>query len=293
MTVLRGAVWLVGAGPGDPELLTVKAVRVLREAEVVAYDELVSDEILACAPPQAERIPVGRRAGGCKHHDERIHPLVIARAKQGRVVVRLKGGDPFVFGRGGEEAEALAEAGIACEVVPGISAALGAAASARIPLTHREASASVTFATAHRARDEAGDLARAVPPTGTVVLYMALGRLEATMRALVASGRAPDTPVAIVAAATTPRERVVTGTVATIAAIAERARIEAPAIAIVGDVVGRAVDQPVRRTSRIVRSSSCSSAQRSTSSRIASAQASRSSLVETSSTSLSVIRPRS
>src|SRR5271165_5295135 len=152
--IRRGKVWLVGAGPGDPELLTVRAHRLLASARVVAYDELVAPEILAIAPDDAERIPVGRRAKGCRHHEARIHPLVIERALEGKDVVRLKGGDPFVFGRGGEEAEELAAARIPFDVVPGISAALGAAASAHIPLTHREASQSVTFATAHGAGED-------------------------------------------------------------------------------------------------------------------------------------------
>jgi siroheme synthase len=131
---------LVGAGPGDPDLLTVRAHRLLSSADVLAYDELVSPEILAIAPASAERIAVGRRAQGCRHHEARIHPAVIERALSGRDVVRLKGGDPFVFGRGGEEAEELAAARVPFEVVPGISAALGAAASTHIPLTHRDVS---------------------------------------------------------------------------------------------------------------------------------------------------------
>jgi len=147
--IRRGKVWLVGAGPGDPELLTVRAHRLLTTASVVAYDELVPAGVLALAPAAAERIPVGRRAGGCRHHEARIHPLIVERALEGKDVVRLKGGDPFVFGRGGEEAEELATARVPFEVVPGISAALGAAAAAGLPLTHRECAASVTLVTAH------------------------------------------------------------------------------------------------------------------------------------------------
>src|ERR1700733_10348284 len=127
--VLRGKVWLVGAGPGDPELLTVRAHRLLTQARVVAFDELVSPAVLALVPADAERIPVGRRAGGCRHHEARIHPLIVVRALEGRDVVRVKGGDPFVFGRGGEEGEELEAARVPFEVVPGISAAMGAAAS--------------------------------------------------------------------------------------------------------------------------------------------------------------------
>ena len=233
---------MVGAGPGDPELLTVRAARLLLEAEVVAYDELVADEILDLAPKSAERIAVGRRANGCRHHDEKIHPLVIERAREGFDVVRLKGGDPFVFGRGGEEAEELARAGIPFEIVPGISAALGAAATSGIPLTHREAASSVTFATAHAATDD-GDpkLALTVPLTGTVVLYMGLSRIGETARALVVAGRSGETPVAVVASATRPEQRIVVATLATIASAVTAAKLEAPAVVIVGEVVARAV----------------------------------------------------
>src|SRR5580658_9802180 len=147
----RGKVWLVGAGPGDPELLTVKAHRLLASARVVAYDELVSPAVLALAPADAERIPVGRRAAGCRHHEARIHPTIVLRALAGRDVVRLKGGDPMIFGRGGEEAEELEAARVPFEIVPGISAALAAAAESHIPLTHRELASQVTFATAHAA----------------------------------------------------------------------------------------------------------------------------------------------
>lgn len=242
-----GKVWLVGAGPGDPELLTLKAVRALREADVVAYDELISDEILAMAPPHAERIPVGRRANGCRHHDEKIHPIVIERALEGRVVVRLKGGDPMIFGRGGEEAEELAAAGVPFEIVPGISAALGAAASTGIPLTHREAAASVTFATAHASKGD-GDpkLAVTVPITGTVVLYMGLGRLAETAASLIAAGRAPSTPVAVVSHATRPTQRTVTGTLDTIVERVAAAALPGPALIVVGDVVARAVASAAR-----------------------------------------------
>jgi uroporphyrin-III C-methyltransferase len=240
-----GKVWLVGAGPGDPELLTLKAARALAEADVVAYDELISEENLAMAPASAERIPVGRRANGCRYHEDKIHPAVIERAHAGKIVVRLKGGDPMVFGRGGEEAEELAAAGVPFEVVPGISAALGASASTGIPLTHREAAASVTFATAHAAKAD-GDpkLAVTVPITGTVVLYMGLGRLEQTARDLINAGREPSTPVAVIAHATRPTQRTVIGTLETIAADVAHASLPAPALIVVGDVVSRAVASP-------------------------------------------------
>jgi uroporphyrin-III C-methyltransferase len=243
--IRRGKVWLVGAGPGDPELLTVRAHRLVAQARVLAYDELVSPAVLALAPPDAERIPVGRRAGGCRHHEARIHPLVVVRALEGHDVVRLKGGDPFVFGRGGEEAEELAAARVPFEVVPGISAALGAAASSGIPLTHREHASSVTFATAHAASGDGTPVIDAnVPREGTVVFYMGLGRLEATCAALVAGGRSPTTPAAVIARATLPDERVVVGTLADIAARAAAATLEPPALLVVGEVVARRVSSP-------------------------------------------------
>jgi uroporphyrin-III C-methyltransferase len=241
--VRRGKVWLVGAGPGDPELLTVRAHRLLTEARVVAYDELVSAAILALLPAQAERIPVGRRASGCRHHEARIHPLVVVRALEGKQVVRLKGGDPMVFGRGGEEAQELSAARIPFEIVPGISAALAAAARTGIPLTHRECASGVTLATAHAARD--GDVCLdSVPAAGTIVFYMGLARIGPTCAALITGGRAPETPAAVVSKATQPEERVVFGTLANIGAHAEHACLEAPALLVVGDVVARRVESP-------------------------------------------------
>lgn len=247
---LRGAghVYLVGAGPGDPELLTVRAHRILARARVVAYDELVSEDILAIAPPDAERIPVGRRRGTCPDAPP-IHPKVLERALEGVEVVRLKGGDPMIFGRGGEEAEELAALGISFEVVPGISAAIGASASSGIPLTHREVAASVTFATAHRRSEHEGagsHLGARVPAEGTVVLYMGLATLRAAASELVAGGRRPETPVAVVSHATRPEERTIVADLATIADVVERREIRAPALVIVGDVVSRRVVSPKR-----------------------------------------------
>lgn len=248
-SVLRGKVWLVGAGPGDPELLTVRAARLLSSARVVAYDELVSPGILALVPADAERIPVGRRASGCRHHEARIHPLVVVRALEGHDVVRLKGGDPFVFGRGGEEAEELAAARVPFEVVPGISAALGAAASAGVPLTHRECASSVTLATAHAAQGEA-DIAAGVPREGTLVFYMGLARIEALCAALVAGGRTAETPAMVVSRATLDDERSVTGTLGDIAQRVQGAGLEAPAVLLVGEVVRRRVVSPAERAGR-------------------------------------------
>lgn len=237
----RGRVFLVGAGPGDPELLTMRAHRLLVNAEIIAYDELVAPAILALARPGAELIPVGRRRGTCPEAPP-IHPLVLERALEGRDVVRVKGGDPMIFGRGAEEAEQLALLRIPFEIVPGVSAALGAASSAGIPLTHRDAASSVAFVTAHKrhdARDD--DLVARVPATGTVVFYMGLSTLRETARSLVAMGRAPSTPVAVVSQATLSTQREVIADLSTIADAVEAAALPAPALVIVGEAVARRV----------------------------------------------------
>jgi uroporphyrinogen III methyltransferase/synthase len=233
---MSGRVALVGAGPGDPKLLTLRAAELLAAADVVAHDELVPEAILALAPKSAERLRVGRRVGDGPT-SYRIHPDVLARARAGKRVVRLKAGDPLVFGRGGEEAEELAKAGIPFEIVPGITAALGAAASACIPLTHRDCAAQALLTTAHR-----GD-GGAPPPSDvgrTLVLYMASRELAANLAAIVRAGWPGTTPAALVLAATTPRERTIVGTLETLAPRAEhavRAAPELPGIVFVGEVV--------------------------------------------------------
>jgi len=235
--VVRGSVALVGAGPGDPRLLTVRAVELLREADVVAYDELVSPEILSLAPKGAELLNVGRRHGSGKT-TYRLHPSVLERARGGKRVVRLKAGDPLIFGRGGEEAEELTEAGIAFEIVPGVSAALGAAAYAGIPLTHRDCASRVTFATGHDVDgSHCGRGGTPCPPGGTLVLYMAGRKLAANLEALVASGWDEATPAAYVMSATTPSQRVITATVGDLATKTEGLPADVPALVIVGDVV--------------------------------------------------------
>lgn len=237
----RGFVHLVGAGPGDPGLLTVRALELLQAAEVVAHDELVPPAILARCAPTAELVPVGRRFHGSSRHPLRLHPAVLEHARAGRVVVRLKAGDPFVFGRGGEEAEELVAAGIPFDVVPGVSAAMGAAASALIPLTHRDHASDVTFASGHDlvcGRGSRSDWSRLAGP-GTLVLYMASRALEANLARLVALGRDASTPAAWIAAATRPEQEIEVGTLADLAArVAARAPGEAPALVVVGEVVG-------------------------------------------------------
>lgn len=231
---------LVGAGPGDPGLLTLRAREVLAQADVIAYDALVAPAVLASLPPGVERVSVGHRNQGAKQAGYRIHPAVLEHARAGRHVARLKQGDPFIFGRGGEEAEELLEAGIPFEVVPGVSAALGAAAYSGIPLTHREYASDVTFVTGHDIEGPSShtDWGRVGAAAGTLVLYMATRKLAANLARLVACGRAVDTPAAYVASATTPAQEVVVGTLASLAAEVEaRGLIGPPALVVVGEVV--------------------------------------------------------
>ncbi|PTL85638.1 uroporphyrinogen-III C-methyltransferase [Vitiosangium sp. GDMCC 1.1324] len=235
-----GFVSLVGAGPGDPGLLTVRARALLQQAEVVAYDALIPPAVLAEIGPQAERILVGHRHQGATQAGYRLHPAVLEQARAGRHVVRLKQGDPFIFGRGGEEAEELREAGIAYEVVPGVSAALGAAAYAGIPLTHRQHASDVSFVTGHDIEGPRShtDWEKLGAAGGTLVFFMATRKLEANLARLVACGRGPQTPAAYIASATTPEQVVVVGTLETLAArVRERNVLGPPALVVVGEVV--------------------------------------------------------
>jgi uroporphyrinogen III methyltransferase / synthase len=237
----KGRVILVGAGPGDPGLLTLRGAQALASADVLLYDALASDPIVALAPPACERIFVGKRGGDHAMPQDAIEALMIAKATEGKRVVRLKGGDPFVFGRGGEEAQALHAAGVAFEVVPGISSALAAPAYAGIPVTHRAINPVLTIATGHEdpaKAESAIDWAELADPHRTLVLLMAMGNLGAICERLIARGRAPQTPVAVIQDGTRPTQRTVTGTLATIADAAARAGLGAPAVVVVGDVVG-------------------------------------------------------
>ncbi|TKB66307.1 MAG: uroporphyrinogen-III C-methyltransferase [Nitrospira sp.] len=238
-TIRKGMVYLVGAGPGDPGLLTVRALELLRAADVVAYDKLVSPAILSLVRPETELLPVGRRHGtGVTSY--RLHPEVLARAKAGRTVVRLKAGDPFIFGRGGEEAEELAEAGIPCTIVPGVSAALGAAAYAGIPLTHRLHASDVTFMSGHDVegnRDSFTDWSKAASGRGTLVLFMAARKLSASLQRLIQAGRSADTPAAYIASATTPHQQVIVGTLSSLADKTQHVDLTIPALVVVGEVV--------------------------------------------------------
>lgn len=233
-----GRVYLVGTGPGDPELLTVKALRLLGEADVILYDNLVSAEVMALAPADCEKIYVGKEKACHSLRQEAINDLMVAEARKGRCVVRLKGGDPFVFGRGGEEIETLAAEGIRFEVVPGITAALGVAAYAGIPLTHRDHAQACLFVTGHL-KDGTIDLdwPALIRPRQTVVIYMGFANLPALCERLVAHGLDPATPAAIVQRGTTRGQVVVTGTVSTLPDRAREANLRPPTLIVVGEVV--------------------------------------------------------
>jgi len=243
MTKRAGRVYLVGAGPGAPDLITVRAANLLSRAEVVLYDSLVSPDLLRMAPAAAERIHSGKRGGGQKIlAQDAINQLLIARARAGQTVVRLKGGDPFIFGRGGEEAAALAEAGIAFEVVPGITSAIAAPAFAGIPVTHREHGSFVAFITGHeepaRHPDEAvpwDELARAANPRGTLVILMAAARLREVLARLAVAGLPGETPAAAIQWATTAAQRTALATLATLADEVERQQLGSPAVVVVGE----------------------------------------------------------
>jgi uroporphyrin-III C-methyltransferase len=235
-----GCVFIVGAGPGDPGLMTVRGLDLLRGAEVVVYDRLVSPKLLDEAPLGCRRIFAGKACGAHAMPQSGINALLIAEARRGQRVVRLKGGDPFVFGRGGEEAAALAEAGIVFEIVPGVSSAIAVPAAAGIPLTHRGVASSFAVVTGHRehpvrgARADRGGLARSVD---TLVILMGLGNLAEITRELIADGRDPATPAAVIERGTTEAQRTVVATLGTLADAAAHARIESPAVAVIGDVV--------------------------------------------------------
>jgi uroporphyrin-III C-methyltransferase / precorrin-2 dehydrogenase / sirohydrochlorin ferrochelatase len=234
---VEGQVTLVGAGPGDPDLLTIKALRALQDADVVFYDELVSPEILDRARRDAARIPVGRRVGKPGIGQDAINGLMIDAAKSGQRAVRLKGGDPFVFGRGGEEVEALRRAGVAYSVVPGISAALGAAAQFEVPLTFRREALRITFLTAHKTRDaESVDWSTLTDEKMTVVVYMGMTAAPSVRAGLLAAGRSPRTPVGVFARVTRPDAQAAIGTLGELPDLVDRID-GGPAILIIGDVV--------------------------------------------------------
>jgi uroporphyrinogen III methyltransferase/synthase len=234
---VTGKVFLVGAGPGDPGLLTLRGAEALRRADVVVYDRLVSGEILDLAPPWAERVYAGKAPGQAAIEQDSINDVLVERAREGKNVVRLKGGDPFVFGRGGEEALACARAEVAFEVVPGVSSAVAAPAFAGIPVTHRGLAASVAIVTASGSGGRAVELHRVATAVDTLVVLMAAGRLADVCSSLIEAGRPADEPAAIVQWATTPKQRAITATLADLPEVAARAGIKAPATLVVGAVV--------------------------------------------------------
>jgi uroporphyrin-III C-methyltransferase len=235
----HGKVYLVGAGPGDPKLLTVKAVEAIKQADVLIYDRLgVNEEVLNMAPAKAERIFVGKRTGLHEVPQDQITNIIIQKAKEGGRVVRLKGGDPFIFGRGGEEAEALIAEGIEFEVVPGISSSVAAPMYAGIPLTHRDYAASVAIITGHRAGDaeKPVDWVKIANAVDTMVILMGVESLEGIVDKLVAGGVSVDRPVAMVESGTLPQQRTLIATLGTIVEEAKTKDIKPPSVIIIGEV---------------------------------------------------------
>jgi uroporphyrin-III C-methyltransferase len=235
MSSVSGIVYIVGGGPGDPGLITVKGLDCLRRADVVLYDRLIAQELLTEVPPHTEMIDVGKEPKRHRRSQDEINALLIEKARQGKIIVRLKGGDPFVFGRGGEECQALAEAGIRYEVVPGVSSAIAVPAYAGIPVTQRGVTTAFTVVAGHTGASEATIDWEAISRIGTIVFLMGVEHLPEIISQLITYGRSIDTPAALVQEGTTHNQLVVTGTLAD---IVEKARgIRPPAVFIVGDVV--------------------------------------------------------
>ena len=233
-----GPVHIVGAGPGDPELLTLKAFKLIQNADIVFHDRLVSEEIMDLVRRDATRVSVGKAKSNHSVPQNKIHDLMIDAARSGQRVVRLKGGDPFIFGRGGEEVEALRDAGIEASVVPGISSALGCAASAGLPLTHRDHAQTLTFVTGHAKSGEVPDLDwdALAKPAQTVVVFMGVGTAPTISEKLIHAGRANSTPVAVIENGTRPNEIRVFGTLAELPHLIARAGIKGPALLVIGEV---------------------------------------------------------
>jgi uroporphyrinogen III methyltransferase/synthase len=232
-----GKVYLVGGGPGSPDLLTIRAAQLLQTADVIIHDRLIQEAVLALARPSAERIDMGKPVGRHRSRQDEINELLVRKAREGKTVVRLKGGDPFVFGRGGEEAEYLAECHVPFEIVPGVSSSLAAPLSAGIAVTHRASASSVTIVTGH----ECGEKGRvdwdALARLDTLVFLMAVHNVGNIAARLIDHGRSPDTPAAMIQMAFWPEQRVVTGTLRTIADDVRAAGIQPPATLVIGEVV--------------------------------------------------------
>jgi uroporphyrin-III C-methyltransferase len=247
-----GKVYLVGAGPGDPELLTVKAVRAIREADVVVYDRLVPSSILATIADGVLQINVGKQAAHHPVPQEEINEMLVRLARAGRTVVRLKGGDPFIFGRGSEEAAELEQAGIPYEVIPGITAAQGCAAAARIPLTHRGLASGVRYVTGHRKADEPLDLnwRSLADPETTLVVYMGLANIGEIVRNLIAQGLPAVTPVLAVCQGTTPREQRICTRLEALPTVLHETALSGPVLFIIGRVAAIAMERSERSDAR-------------------------------------------
>jgi uroporphyrin-III C-methyltransferase/precorrin-2 dehydrogenase/sirohydrochlorin ferrochelatase len=242
-----GEAWLVGGGPGDPGLLTIRALQIMQTADVILHDRLVSPEVLAMARRDADLISVGKTPGCQANSQEEINALLVDLVKSGLRVCRLKGGDPFIFGRGGEEAEALQESGLGYQVIPGITSAAGCAAYAGIPLTHRELSQSVAFVTAHGKNSVDNlDWPALARDRQTLAFYMAVRRFPDLMNNLIEHGRSADTPIAIIEKGTTPEQRVIRGTLGQLTLLAEAHRVAAPSMLIVGEVAALGGEQQIR-----------------------------------------------
>ena len=240
-----GKVWLVGAGPGDPDLLTLRAARLIMQAKVIVHDGLVGPAILALASPKARLISVAKSRSRHTLQQQEINALLIREALSGHDVVRLKGGDPFIFGRGGEEAEDCRAAGVNVEVVPGISAAIGAAAAAQMPLTHRRSASIVSFVAGQCKGLTEQDWTGLAGKGRTLVIYMGLATADAIAEKLMADGLAPDMPVAVVENATRPEMRVLRSPLAGLGALVARHKVKSPALIIIGEVAAQPADAPL------------------------------------------------
>lgn len=240
---IPATVFLVGAGPGDPDLLTIKAARLIGEADVIVHDGLVSDAILALASPDADYISVAKQRSRHSIPQDAINALLVELAREGRRVVRLKGGDPFIFGRGGEEVDACRAAGVPVEVVPGISAAIGSAAQAQLPLTHRAASSAVTFVAGQCKGLSDQDWSGLAGTGRTLVIYMGVATAADIAEKLIADGVSPALPVAVLENGTRPEMRTLRTLLADLGAMVEREKVVSPALIVVGDVAAHALAQ--------------------------------------------------
>jgi len=237
---MTGKVFLVGAGPGDPSLITLRGVELIKKADVVLYDRLVSKKIISMIPKKAESIYVGRAVGDDYKHQDDTNELMVLYAKTKRNIVRLKGGDPMIFGRGGEEAEYLKKHNIRFEIIPGITSGIGSATYAGIPLTHRKFASSVVFVTGHEDFEKNKDAVRwkkLAKSTDTIVVMMGLSRIGIISKQLLSGGMDKKTPVAVIQDGTTPKQKIITGTISNIAQKIKQSKIRPPSIIIIGKVV--------------------------------------------------------